>query len=270
MRERKGREEKAKEGVSIVGKEGGRGGRKEAYRTDTLRIVVVAVNRENGKRNVDVEVFVVDAGPAVRREGVNTVWTGQSSEEQSGKTHLASLAIPIPASLTNSNPTGRSPKHLSLNAEIVWYKLVLEGRFSWKRSPARRTMSTCEVGEGEFSFLLAMMAEGSFGEGTMRGRPGDSSRGRSSLRSSLPLASLGRQILRIWEKKQILPAVGFGFPRLLDATASRRLVAHTSPPFGGCPIPSASTKWGKEKSQTRSDRVLRSSKFHREEEYAHR
>jgi hypothetical protein len=27
---------------------------------------------------------------------------------------------------------------------MVWYKLVLEGRFSWKRSPASRTMSTCE------------------------------------------------------------------------------------------------------------------------------
>lgn len=79
---------------------------------------MVAVNRENGESDVDVLVFVVDSRPT---ETSQVRFSNSSRRKlRIERAHVASLAIPIPASLINSRLIGRSPMHFSLRAEIVW------------------------------------------------------------------------------------------------------------------------------------------------------
>ena len=99
---------------------------------------MVPVNRKDGQPDVDVFVFVVDSRPAVRKQTAATNQRGVSPFPpepirvacRTARAHLASLAIPTPASEMSSRLMGRSPRQRSRMAEMVWYKLVRDGRFS--------------------------------------------------------------------------------------------------------------------------------------------
>ena len=57
-----------------------------AYRSSTLRIVVVAVDREDGNADIEVLVFIVDSGKAIRQlrtcRATVTVWKLTRNQEQ--------------------------------------------------------------------------------------------------------------------------------------------------------------------------------------------
>lgn len=113
-----------------------------AHRTSPLRVVVIAVDGEDGQADVHVLVLVVDGRPPVQESSVSPC-----SVRGERETHVASRLIPKPASLMTSRLTGRGPMVNSRRAAIVWYSAVREGRFSWNRSPASRSMSTCTRAE---------------------------------------------------------------------------------------------------------------------------
>jgi hypothetical protein len=99
------------------------------------RIVMVAMDGEDRNSNIDVFIFVVDVV-----ESTNDVSTlCRANVMFSDTTHPANCSL---ASLNISISHGLSPKQFCLRLRMTWYIDLRDGLFSWKRSPARRTMST--------------------------------------------------------------------------------------------------------------------------------
>jgi hypothetical protein len=99
------------------------------------RIVMVAMDGEDRYGNINVLIFVVDVV-----ESTNDVSTlRRTNVIFSDTTHPANCSL---ASLNISISHGLSPKQFCLRLRMTWYIDLRDGLFSWKRSPARRTMST--------------------------------------------------------------------------------------------------------------------------------
>lgn len=96
---------------------------------------MVPVDGEDRESDVHVLVLKVDSRPSDSH--VST----QSNPGSTG-TYVADLAIPIPSSPSTWSVMGLELIVYSLNAAIVWYSDVLEGLFSWNRSPPSKTIST--------------------------------------------------------------------------------------------------------------------------------
>lgn len=84
-----------------------------------LRVVMVAVDGEDGNGDIQVGVFIVDSREAAKKLASAT----PSTHEKPG-------VAPSYGSLSSSNGTGLSPSVYSLSSAMTWCMHVLDGRFS--------------------------------------------------------------------------------------------------------------------------------------------
>jgi hypothetical protein len=96
---------------------------------------MIAMNREGGYGHIHVRVLVVDGREAVCVQCHVQVARVRCSHEYDG-------ALPSSGSDKSSISIGRSPSVYSRSRASVWKSVSRDGRFSWKRSPAMRIMST--------------------------------------------------------------------------------------------------------------------------------